>query len=91
MTDIVTHNVNEVPRPRMRTNSGVKATSGIVCVTRATGRKASMARGNRREEIASRKAKTSPAAMPTKVIGKVSDKAAKRRACALSAVGPRKR
>ena len=86
VTDIVTHSVNDAPRPRIRTSSGVSATSGMVCVTSARGIKASMARGINREEIAKTKAKPNPAAIPVRVIGRVSNKAATRRACALSAV-----
>ena len=38
MTEIVIASVTASPRPSSSTSSGVSATSGIVCVTSATGR-----------------------------------------------------
>jgi hypothetical protein len=88
---MVIHSVTAVPRPSSRTRSGVSATSGMVCVTSATGRKARVKPGASRPATARAKAKASPAAMPTRVIGSVWARAARSRACAWGAVSARNR
>ena len=73
---MVIQSVTEYPRPRIKTSNGVSATSGIVCVTSATGMKPLMKPGNNLDEIANRKANANPAIMPKAAIGRVWPKAA---------------
>ncbi len=91
VTEMVIQRMTDGPRPSNRTSSGVSATRGMVCVTRAIGMKPRTMAGLATEAMASANAKRMPAAMPRNVRGKVCESAVSNFACAGAADGARNR